>query len=97
MDTGLALARGSARADTLTTSFNATRVTRKDKIALTFGQLYGTARINNITSTSANAIRGAWSYDRNLNPRIFVTTFNGYEYDGSRISTCVLREASDSA
>jgi len=81
VDTGLALARGNARADTLTTSFNATRVTRKDKIALSFGQIYGTARVNNVTSTSANAIRGAWSYDRNLSQRIFGNAFNTYEFD----------------
>src|SRR5262245_49331303 len=44
-DLGLAFARGNARTDTLTTSMNATRVTRHDKIALSFRQIYGTARI----------------------------------------------------
>ena len=79
---GLALARGNARTDTLTTSFNATRVTRKDKITLTFSQIYGTARVNGVTSTIASAIRGGWSYNRDINPRFFVTTLNEYEHDG---------------
>lgn len=81
-DTGFALARGNARTDTLTTGFNATRLTRKDKIALTFSQIYGTARVNGVTSTIASAIRGGWSYNRDINPRIFFTTLNEYEHDG---------------
>jgi hypothetical protein len=81
-DTGFALARGNARTDTLTTAFNATRLTRKDKVALTFSQIYGTARVDGITSTIASAIRGGWSYNRDINPRIFFTTLNDYEHDG---------------
>jgi hypothetical protein len=81
-DTGFALARGNARTDTLTTGFNATRLTRKDKIALTFSQIYGSARVKGVTSTIASAIRGGWSYNRDVNPRIFFTTLNEYEHDG---------------
>lgn len=81
VDLGLALARGNARAETLTTNFNATRVTRKDKIAFNFNQIYGTARVDGVTSAIANALRGGWSYNRDFNPRFFVTTFNQYEFD----------------
>lgn len=80
-DTGFALARGNARTDTLTTAFNATRVTRKDKISVTFNQIYGTARVNDISNTVASAIRGGWAYNRDLTPRFFVATLNDYEHD----------------
>lgn len=80
-DIGLALARGNARTDTLTTNFNATRVTRHDKIALTFNQIYGTARVNDVTSAIASAVRGGWSYNRDVTPRFFIATFNQYDHD----------------
>jgi putative salt-induced outer membrane protein len=80
-DFGLALARGNARTETLTNTFNATRVTRKDKLSVTFNQIYGSARIDNVNSVTASAIRGDWSYNRDLNPRLFVSTLNAYEHD----------------
>jgi len=80
-DLGLALARGNARTDTLTTAFAATRVTRKDKITVNFNQIYGTARLNGVTDTIASALRGGWGYNRNITPRLFVTTLNDYEHD----------------
>lgn len=80
-DVGLALARGNARADTLTTSFNATRITRTDKIALDFKEIHSTARVNNITDTVASAIRFGWTYNRDITSRLFVATINDYEHD----------------
>lgn len=80
-DIGLALARGNARTDTLTTAFNAARATRNDKIAVYFNQIYGTARANNVTDTIASAIRGGWKYNRNVSSRVFFTGFNDYEHD----------------
>ena len=80
-DTGLALARGNARTDTLTTAFNATRITPKDKITLYFNQIYGTARLNGVSSEVASAIRGGWGYNRQVSPRLFVNTLNDYEFD----------------
>jgi putative salt-induced outer membrane protein YdiY len=80
-DFGLALARGNARTETLTNNFAAARVTKHDKITLHVNQIYGTALVNNIYSATASSIRGGWSYDRDLNPRIFLTTLNEYEHD----------------
>jgi len=80
-DIGLALARGNARTDTLTTAFNAARVTHQDKLAVYFNQIYGTARADGITATIASAVRGGWSYNRNVSPRLFLTTLNDYEHD----------------
>jgi putative salt-induced outer membrane protein YdiY len=81
-DIGLSLARGNARTDTLTTAFTAARNTHADKVAVYFNQIYGTARANNLTSTIASAVRGGWSYNRNVTPRFFVSAMNSYEHDG---------------
>jgi hypothetical protein len=80
-DLGFALARGNARTDTFTTAFNALRVTRNDKFIVKFNQIYGTARVNNVTAAIASAIRSGWKYDRNISSRIFFTVMNDYEHD----------------
>ena len=80
-DIGLSLARGNARSDALTTAFTASRGTRTDKIMLYFNQIYGSARVNNVTSTIASAVTGGWKYNRNVSPRMFLTGFNDYEHD----------------
>jgi hypothetical protein len=80
-DTGLALARGNARTDTLTNAFTATRVTRTDRINVHFSQIYGTATVNHVSSAVANAVRGGWTYDHNLNGRFFLSSLNDYEHD----------------
>ncbi len=80
-DMGLALARGNARTDTLTTAFAATRATNKDKTSLFFNQIYSTALINGANGTTANAARGGVSYDHNLSPRLFLNVQNADEYD----------------
>jgi putative salt-induced outer membrane protein YdiY len=81
-DIEIALARGNARTESLTTAFTAGRNTRTDKITLYFNQIYSTARVNDVNSTSASAVRGGWKYNRNVSPRMFVTGFNDYEHDG---------------
>jgi putative salt-induced outer membrane protein YdiY len=80
-DLGLALARGNARAETLTNDFSAARVTRHDKIQLHFHEIYGTALANGVSSTIASAVRGGWAYSRDITPRLFATTLNEYEHD----------------
>jgi hypothetical protein len=80
-DAGLALARGNARTDTLTTAFNAARVTHRDKLIVNFSQIHGTARANGITATIADAVRGGWSYNRNISSNMFLSTLNDYEHD----------------
>jgi putative salt-induced outer membrane protein YdiY len=80
-DLGLALARGNARTETLTNNFTAARTTLHDKISLHFNEIYGTALVNGTNSTIANAVRGGWSYSRDLTPRLFVSSLNEYEHD----------------
>jgi putative salt-induced outer membrane protein YdiY len=78
---GLALARGNARAATLTNAIIATRTTTKDKIILHFNEIYATALVNNVNSATASSLSGGWEYNRNLNPRLFVATTNEYDHD----------------
>jgi len=80
-DFGLALARGNARTETLTNNFAAARVTKHDKISAHFDEIYGSALLNGVSSNTANAVRGGWAYNRDLNPRVFLTTLNEYEHD----------------
>jgi len=80
-DLGLALANGNARSDSLTTAFNANRRTRQGLLTLYFNQIQSTARVENVNSTIASAIRGGWKYNRSVSPRMFVTGFNDYEHD----------------
>jgi Protein of unknown function, DUF481 len=81
VDLGWGAARGNARTTTLTTAFNATRVTRTDKVTAYFNQIYAKALVAGDLATTADALRGGWSYNRNLNPRLFASLFNDYEYD----------------
>jgi len=80
-DTGLALARGNAHTETLTDTFNASRTTRHDKITISVNEIYATAKINGITDATANSIIGAWTYNRDITPRFFVSTLNTYTHD----------------
>jgi putative salt-induced outer membrane protein len=80
-DMGLALARGNARTTTLTNSFAATRVSRKDKVTVNFNEIYANARLNGISNAIASAVRGGWTYNRDLTPKFFVSTLNTYEHD----------------
>ncbi len=81
IDFGLALARGNASTTSMTTAFNATRATKTDKTTLYLNQIYGKATVNGRTDTTAQAVRGGWGYNRNINKRLFVNAFNDYEYD----------------
>ena len=80
-DMGLALARGNARTDSLTNAFNASRITRKDKVTVTFNEIYASARLNGVSNTTASAVRGGWAYNRDITPKFFVSTLNDYEHD----------------
>jgi hypothetical protein len=80
-DIGLALAGGNARTNTFTTAFHAARITTHDKTTITFNQIRGTARLDGVNNLIASAIRGGWTYNRNINSRVFASTFNDYERD----------------
>ncbi len=82
IDFSLATATGNAQTTSITTAFNAARVTKADKTTLYFNQIYGTAKLSGRPSeTTAQAVRGGLAYNRNVSSRLFVNVFNDYEYD----------------
>lgn len=78
---GLAGANGNAQTLTFTTAFTAARVTNKDKISLYFNAIKASALVGGKNADTAHAVRGGIGYDRNVSARLFVNTFNDYEYD----------------
>ncbi len=80
-DVGFSLARGNSHTDTLTTAFNAARVTNNDKTVLFLNQIYSTGSIGRVTGPTADAVRGGISYDHNINKRWFWDLMNTDEYD----------------
>lgn len=80
-DLGFALTRGNSRTSTFNTAFDAVRQTRTDKATVYFTQVYSGSTVNNVSSTTAQAVRGGISYDHNVSPRVFLNVFNDYEYD----------------
>jgi large conductance mechanosensitive channel protein len=78
---GLAGTSGNSRNFTFTTGFNAARVTNTDKTSVSFNAIKASALSNGKNSDTAQAVRGGLSYDHNLTPRLFLDTFNDYEYD----------------
>jgi putative salt-induced outer membrane protein YdiY len=80
-DLGLAAARGNAHTASETMTFNAARITRHDKLTVTFNQIYAGARVNGLNNTTASAWHGGWAYNRDLTPRFFLTLFNQYDHD----------------
>ena len=81
VDLGLSLTRGNAQTSTFTTTFNAMRTTRTDKVTLQFNEIYATALISGKSASTAQAVRGGLDYNRNFGSRLFVDLFNQYEYD----------------
>jgi hypothetical protein len=77
----IAGASGNAETRTFTIPVNAVRATHSDKLSLYFNFIDSSASVGGVTSQTANAVRGGWSYNRNLAPKIYATFFNDYEYD----------------
>ena len=78
---GLAGTQGNAQTRTFTMAMNTARVTNTDKTSLYFSAVKASALINGVSAGTAQAIRGGWGYNRSVSSRLFVNTFNDYEYD----------------
>jgi len=78
---GWAGAEGNSKTLTFTTSANAARVTTTDKTSLYFNSIQASALIDGKTASTAQAVRRGIGYDHNFSPRLFLNTFNDYEYD----------------
>jgi len=78
---GFAGAQGNAQTRTLNAALVASRITRTDKASISFAAIRSKALVAPVESTTAQAVRGGWSYDHNVSRRVFFTGFNDYEYD----------------
>jgi putative salt-induced outer membrane protein YdiY len=78
---GFAGASGNAQTLTYTASVKAKRVTNTDKTALYFNFIKASARVNDVSEDTAEAVRGGIGYGHNINSRLFFDVFNDYEYD----------------
>lgn len=78
---GLAGTSGNAETMTLTASANAVRETNTDKTSVYFNAIKASAFVDGKNSNTAQAVRGGLEYDYNFVPRVFLDTFNDYEYD----------------
>lgn len=78
---GWAGTRGNARTATFTTSIGAARVTNRDKASVYFNAIRASALLQGANQKTAQAVRGGWGYNRNVSKRMFVNTFNDWEYD----------------
>ena len=84
LDTGLAMARGNAEANTFTLSANAVRATARDKISAYGAMIRSSARTQRTDkdfSPVANAVRGGLRYDLNLTSRSFAFGYSDLEFD----------------
>jgi putative salt-induced outer membrane protein YdiY len=78
---GWAGAAGNAQTQTFTFAANAARQTMTDRTSLYFNSVRASALLNGAKTSTARAVRGGWSYNRDIRPRVFLSLFNDYEYD----------------
>jgi len=78
---GLAGTQGNAQTRTFTVAMNAARVTSSDKASVYFNAVKASALVGGVNSGTAQAVRGGWAYNHTIASRLFVNTFNDYEYD----------------
>jgi hypothetical protein len=78
---GFAGAAGNASTRTLVFAGNAARSTMTDKTSIYFNAVRSFAEVAGVNTSTANAVRGGWAYQRDVGGRMFVNIFNDYEYD----------------
>ena len=78
---GFAGAKGNAETGTITTPINFARVSNTSATTAYFNSIRSSATIDGESSQTANAVRGGWGYSRDLTSKMFLNTFNDYEYD----------------
>jgi Protein of unknown function, DUF481 len=73
--------KGNAETFTFTTPINFARISNTSKTTAYFNSIRSSASFNGASQQTASAVRGGWSYSRNLTSKLFATAFNDYEYD----------------
>jgi putative salt-induced outer membrane protein len=81
IDTGLATTQGNAESTTVNVSFSAARTSPRDKISVFLTSLYARSDASGVALTTANAIRGGFRYNVNVNERLFSFGFTEMDYD----------------
>ncbi len=81
IDSGLDATRGNARTTTFSTSMNVQRETEKDKISIYTTSIFAQDGSNNVSETTANAVRGGSRYDVTLSTHLFTFGFIDLEFD----------------
>ncbi len=77
----LAGTTGNSETKSFVVNMNAARATRTDKTSIYFTAIKSSATINNVSTDTAEAVRGGIGYSRNLRPKMFLNVFNDWEYD----------------
>jgi putative salt-induced outer membrane protein len=78
---GYAKSEGNAKTTNFSVTANAVRATTLDKTTVNFTALYASSTTDGKASTTANAQRGGFNYELNLNPKMFVFAGSGFEAD----------------
>lgn len=81
LDFGLSMSRGNADTSTVNFGMNATRATKRDKIAVFLTSIYTSNKIAGRSILAAEAVRGGIRYDLNITDRVFGFGFTNLEYD----------------
>ena len=77
----LAGTKGNAKTSTVTTPVNFLRASNTSRTTAYFNSIAALALVNGVTAQTARAVRGGWSYSRNLTSKVLANAFNDYEYD----------------
>jgi hypothetical protein len=78
---GFAGTTGNSTTRTFTTTAGAVRTTQNDKTTLYFNSVRASATANQVSDTTAQAVRGGASYNHNIFDHMFVNTTADFEYD----------------
>ena len=77
----IAGASGNAGTSTLTLPVNFVRSSRTSRTTAYFNAIRSTALVEGVRSQTARAVRGGWTFSRNVTTRAFLSAFNDWEYD----------------
>ncbi len=71
-DLGFTQTAGNTETETFTLGANAVRATSRDKITVSYTQIYSSSNASGTNLTTANAKRGGIAYNLNVEPRMFI-------------------------
>ncbi len=80
-DLGFTQTAGNTETETFTLGANAVRATSRDKITVSYTQIYSTSNASGPNLTTANAKRGGIGYNLNVAPKMFVFGLVNLEND----------------